>query len=270
MPGELFTRPEATYDMGPEAVEWILKDPANPLYRVSRVIPDSSRVLDVGAGNGLLARVLDATHSELVIDGIEPNPYGAELARPHYRELRVGYFQDFSEELREQGYDYIVLADVIEHVADPLALLRDLRDIAGDRSRIVISTPNVAFGSSRMALMRGRFDYVDSGLLERTHLRFFTYRTLLSVFAEAGLLIEHQVFHQKNLLASEIPVDRSMSAVVDLLRVRRDDLAHVYQFFFVLSTGTERTAPVERYGDRTTIADILAWYASPRRLFSPP
>lgn len=266
MPHELFTRPEATYDVAPEAVEWILKDEANPLHRVSRVIPEGSRVLDVGAGNGLLARILNATHTDLVIDGIEPSPYGAELAAPHYHQFRVGYFQDFEEELRAEGYDFIVLADVIEHVPDPLALLRDLRRVAGDRTRIVISTPNVAFGSVRLALMRGRFDYVDSGLLERTHLRFFTHRTLLSAFAAAGLRIEQQVFHQKSLLASEIPLDRSFSAVVDLLRVLRDDLASAYQFFFVLSSGDGPPPPVERHGRRTTVADVLAWYASPRRL----
>ena len=264
MPGELFTRPEGTYDLAPQAVGWILADEANPLHRVAEVIPEGSRVLDVGAGNGLLARVLAETHADLAVDGIEPNPYAAEIARPHYRDFRVGYVQDFAAEIREQAYDYIVLADVIEHVPDPLALMRELRDVAGDRSRIVISTPNVAFGALRIALMRGRFDYVDSGLLERTHLRFFTHRTLLALFAQAGLGIERQVLHQKSLLASEIAVERSFWATLDLLRLHRDDLACTYQFFFVLADGARPEAPVERHGSRLSAADVLAWYASPR------
>jgi 2-polyprenyl-3-methyl-5-hydroxy-6-metoxy-1,4-benzoquinol methylase len=266
MPAELFTRPERTYDISSDAVRWILQDQANPLFRVGQVIPDGSRILDVGAGNGLLARVLAEIHSDLVIDGIEPSAYGAELAASHYRKFLVGFFQDFEEELRAEDYDYIVLADVIEHVADPLALLRDLRRLAGERSRIVISTPNIAFGSARMALMRGRFDYVDSGLLERTHLRFFTHRTLLAAFAAAGLRVEQQVFHQKNMLTTEIPVDRSLSALVDLLRLLHDDQASTYQFFFVLQGGEGPPAAAERYGSRAGLADVLAWCASPRRL----
>lgn len=262
----LFVRQQTTYDVRPGAVDRILEDPANPLYRVAETIPDGSRILDIGAGNGLLGQVLAAARTGVVLDGLEPNPYAAKLARPHYRRFYEGYLQEHLDQLRVENYDFLVLADVIEHVTDPLALLRALRLVARENSRIVISVPNVAFGALRLALLEGRWEYVDSGLLERTHLRYFTRATLMQVFSQADLGVEREVFHQKSLFGSEIPVKRTLRTLLNSLALRRDELALTYQFFYVLAPGPTVAATPERFGHRTTVADILAWYGSPRRL----
>lgn len=263
---ELFSRPNASYDLSPGAVERILEDVANPLHRLAQTIPAGSKVLDIGAGNGLLARVLAATGEDVTIDGLEPNARAAELARPHYRRFHVGNVEDRLDEIATEAYDHLVLADVIEHVPDPLSLLRGLAAAGGERARILISTPNVAFGAVRLALLDGRFDYVDSGLLERTHLRFFTRATLTLLFRQAELEVEHEVLHQKHLLGSEISVQPSLRNLVELLALRRDELALTYQFFFVLRrAGQSAPVRVERYGPGTTVLDLIAWAARRRR-----
>src|SRR5437899_10982507 len=81
----MFTRQNETYDCSPDIVAGILVDEANPLNRISNIIPNDVKVLDIGAGNGLLALVLKATHRNILVDGIEPNSYASQLAKKNYR-----------------------------------------------------------------------------------------------------------------------------------------------------------------------------------------
>jgi 2-polyprenyl-3-methyl-5-hydroxy-6-metoxy-1,4-benzoquinol methylase len=261
-----FTRSDETYAVDPQAVDRILADPINPLNRIASVVPEGATVLDIGAGNGLLASVLSRTHERITVDGIEPNQQAAEIARASYRHLWTGYAQDLLGEIESGGYDFLVLADVIEHTSDPVAFLRELVDAAPEGARILLSVPNVAFAAVRLALLHGDFAYVDSGLLERTHLRFFTLETLEETFEQVGLTVERRVLHKKSAFSSEIPLRPSLLDLVVLARLRRDPLAATYQFFFVLAkrdAGSSAAQPVlEEYGGRTTFGEMARHYAA--------
>jgi 2-polyprenyl-3-methyl-5-hydroxy-6-metoxy-1,4-benzoquinol methylase len=245
----MFTRPDRTYDSDRDLIKLILREEGTPLNRICTLIPERSSVLDLGAGNGLLARVFKESGKAVVIDGIEPSPYASGLARPHYRRFYQGYAQDFSKEIRATGYDYVVLADVIEHLPDPLGFLQELAAVTGDRTRLVLSVPNVAFGAVRLALMAGQFSYVDQGLLERTHLRFFTLATLREMIDRLGLSCEKLYLMQKNILSSEVDLRNARLNPVCLWRMVRDDLAWTYQFVLVL---TKERVPMEQrsFGSR--------------------
>jgi 2-polyprenyl-3-methyl-5-hydroxy-6-metoxy-1,4-benzoquinol methylase len=261
----LFNRPDETYAVDPSAVDRILADESNPLNRISKVIPEGANVLDVGAGNGLLASVLRRTHTDVTIDGIEPSRHAAEIGRSHYRHLWTGYAQDFTAEIAGGDYDYLAIADVIEHVPDPVAFLGDLAAAAPEGARILLSVPNVAFAAVRLGLLHGDFSYVDSGLLERTHLRFFTLDTLHRLFRDVGLTVERQVLHQKSAFSSEIPLQPTLLDALELIRMRRDPVSATYQFFFVLRPdgGTaSNPPPPELYGTRTTLREIALNWAS--------
>jgi 2-polyprenyl-3-methyl-5-hydroxy-6-metoxy-1,4-benzoquinol methylase len=241
----MFSRNTQTYVVGDETVDKILDDPANPLCQIAEIIASyrgEPRILDIGAGNGLLSMLAKRRFPKAIIDGIETNSFAAGIASRHYRNFYTGYAEDFMEVIAKNEYDFIVLADVIEHMQDPLTFLKTLNPHLDPSTRVILSTPNISFGAVRIGLMNGDFRYVDSGLLERTHLRFFTYETLLELVRESGFHTLNTFFLLRNILEVEIDVPRSVKNFFYLFSMRNDQLAHAYQFLMVLGKepGTAR------------------------------
>lgn len=245
----LFQRPGNSFELDSKALQWILADPANPLNQLASLIPSGSTVLDVGAGNGVLARLLRHVQAAVVVDGVEPDATAASLAAPWYRKLYQGSIESFLSDANSSiPYDFIILADVMEHLPDPEHVLRLLRPRLGTSGKLCVSTPNVAFASVRIALLNGAFDYVDSGILERTHLRFFTLRSLNQLFAAVDLSPENICLLRRNPLDMEIRLSDFRISPMLLWRLLRDDLSTVYQFLFVLGNNACHPA-VTSYGD---------------------
>jgi 2-polyprenyl-3-methyl-5-hydroxy-6-metoxy-1,4-benzoquinol methylase len=94
----------------------------------------------------------------------------------------------------------VVFADVLEHLPDPVRVLRNVHSLLNPGARVVISVPNVAHLSVRAQLFFGRFQYSTRGILDRTHLRFFTRRTALELLTESGFTIQHTT-------ASAVPLE---------------------------------------------------------------
>ncbi|HET7530673.1 MAG TPA: methyltransferase domain-containing protein, partial [Mycobacteriales bacterium] len=89
-----------------------------------------------------------------------------------------------------ERFDVVVLADVIEHTTDSSAALQQALRFCADGGAVVVSVPNIAHWSARLNLARGRWDYTESGLMDRGHLRFFTPRTILAEMDAAGVEVE--------------------------------------------------------------------------------
>lgn len=133
--------------------------------------PRPSRILDVGAADGYLGAILKRDGHDLV--GVEGDPRLAEQARPHYRTIHCADLEKFDFPYRSE-FDYVLLADVLEHLRDPAAVLRRVLPCLKPGGELIISLPNVAHLFVRLSLLLGRFDYSDRGILDRGHLRFFT------------------------------------------------------------------------------------------------
>jgi 2-polyprenyl-3-methyl-5-hydroxy-6-metoxy-1,4-benzoquinol methylase len=201
------------------------------LAHVASLIEAPGAVLDVGTGCGALGRHLAA--SGRVVDGVTHNPQEAELARPHYRQVLVADLcaPGALHALGGRRYRYVVCADVLEHLPDPVPVLARLVALLDDEGELIVSLPNVGYAGLVAGLMAGEFRYRDEGLLDRTHLRFFTRASLVELLADAGLAVNrwHPVVR---------PVPRSEFAVhwLDMLPpvVTRHLLgapdAGVYQF----------------------------------------
>ena len=233
----MFSKNEQTYLLGDEIVDRILHEPANPLRQIAEIISRFDgipKVLDIGAGNGLLPMLLTSRAPQAIIDGIEPNSFAADIASQHYRNFYTGHAREFLKVIENDHYDFIVLADVIEHMEDPLSFLKDLNSHVSSSASVIISVPNVAFGAVRIGLMNGQFRYVDSGLLERTHLRFFTYETLIELVRKSGFCALETYFLFRDILKTEIHTSASIKNLLYLLSIRNNALAHVYQFLIVL------------------------------------
>ncbi len=148
----------------------------------------NKRVLDVGCASGYLAEALN--DRGCLVSGVEADTELAELARPHLDRIVVADVEacELVEEFGPGSFDVIVFGDVLEHLRDPLPVLRQARPLLAQGGTVVASVPNIAHGSIRLALMQGRFEYQPTGLLDNTHLRFFTLDTLEQLFRDAGLV----------------------------------------------------------------------------------
>lgn len=146
------------------------------------------RILDVGAADGLLSRRL--TERGWRVTGIEGDPALAQAGAPHCERMITA---NLNREVPEvQGpFDAILYGDVLEHLIDPLRVLVELNRALTPEGFVIISVPNIAHLYVRLLLLLGRFDYLDRGILDSTHLRFFTARSLRALIADAGLTIEH-------------------------------------------------------------------------------
>lgn len=257
----MFRRNEKTYVIGDESIDKILSDPAQPLGQIARILPDDATVLDIGAGNGMLGRVLQRAGKRVTIDAIEPSEFAAKLAAPFYRTVYHGYAQEHSEVIRATRYDFIVLADVIEHVPDPAAFLSDILQNLSGATRLIVSIPNIAFGGVRLALLNGAFDYVDSGLLERTHLRFFTLASARRLFSYLNVYPERILSLERSFYRMEFSRNLLGASPLTILNLARKPDARAYQYLFVL-TQKPVDAKIERHGAsalKILIDAVIAW-----------
>ncbi|MGC2422973.1 MAG: class I SAM-dependent methyltransferase [Nitrospirota bacterium] len=159
--------------------------PVSVYSRVISIIPAGSRVLDVGCDTGNLGRAIKANGS--VVDGIEMDPEAAALAAEKIDRVTCGSIED-KEVLMGLGrlYDYIIFADVLEHLAYPERTLINIKPFLKRGGRVIASLPNVANFRVRLGLLMGRFEYTETGILDRTHLRFFTKKTGQQLFIRSG------------------------------------------------------------------------------------
>jgi SAM-dependent methyltransferase len=145
------------------------------------------RLLDTGAADGFLAELL--TGRGWIVTALERDPVQAQRARGRCHEVIVADLARAASELAGP-FDAIVYGDVLEHLSDPVAALTSVNQRLAPGGLAIISVPNVAHLSVRLSLLVGRFDYADRGILDRTHLRFFTRRTFLALLGQAGLTVE--------------------------------------------------------------------------------
>jgi 2-polyprenyl-3-methyl-5-hydroxy-6-metoxy-1,4-benzoquinol methylase len=142
-------------------------------------------ILDVGAAQGMLGQLLREAGETFDLDAVEPNPAWAEHARPYYRRVQACGIEE--ADLPDGTYNTIVCADVLEHLPDPVGALQRLRQAATDDALFVISLPNVAHLAVRLLLLFGRFPRMERGILDRTHLQFFTRDTAAATLRDGGL-----------------------------------------------------------------------------------
>jgi 2-polyprenyl-3-methyl-5-hydroxy-6-metoxy-1,4-benzoquinol methylase len=195
-----------------------------------QLVGSNKRVLDVGCANGYLAQVLGERACE--VSGVEFDRAAAEEARPHLKDLVVGDLEqlDLVAELGEARFDVLVFGDVLEHLRDPLPVLRQARRLLAPGGYVVISIPNVAHGAVRLTLLQGQFDYRPLGLLDSTHIRFFTRENLKTLLHDAGLAPTDFLRTTAGLFETELGLTPD-SVPPDLVeQVLQDPDATTYQF----------------------------------------
>lgn len=141
------------------------------------------RILDIGCAAGYLGKILRERGHH--VTGIESDAAAAEEASAHCDVLHLDDIETFTFPYRRE-FDYILFADVLEHLRDPAAVLRRSVPALKDSGKVIVSVPNVANWIIRLSLLFGNFDSTDRGILDRTHLHFFTLRSLRKMMSEVS------------------------------------------------------------------------------------
>lgn len=159
-----------------------------PWYKIMQWIGEKPRVLDVGCSSGYFGEKLIAGRHALVW-GIELDADDAAAARKRgYQEVFEGDLDNFDwGRLKSLEFDAIIFADVLEHIKDPSGTLKAAKKLLSKNGCIYASIPNIAHMSVRLELLEGNFDYESTGLLDNTHIRFFTLKTIHKTLKDAGL-----------------------------------------------------------------------------------
>jgi glycosyltransferase involved in cell wall biosynthesis/SAM-dependent methyltransferase len=239
------------------------------------MVQPGSTVLDIGCSTGALGRYL-SEQRECIVDGLDRNAAALTLAKPYYRTAMLADLNNTTLEalIGQETYDYIVCADVIEHLLDPDALIDQMKGHLTPRGQILFSVPNVTYIGVILELMFGQFNYRDDGILDRTHLHFFTRSSLtqllehhgLRVVASADIVLELAYSEFSQYLASNL----SHEELTPLLE-RPDTLT--YQFVFATTPITESQPwtgePLSKQPHHTPHLEVgLAWKTTDQPTFS--
>lgn len=161
-----------------------------PRSEMVELVPaDCRRLLDVGCGTGEFARAVKDRHPRCQVWGIDTAEAVVERATENVDTFLLGAFpEDVPTAL---DFDCVVFNDSLEHFVDPWAALRACHRLLAPDGRVIASIPNVQHHSIVWSLIRGYWTYRDSGILDRTHLRFFTRKSLDGLFGPSGFDMEY-------------------------------------------------------------------------------
>jgi 2-polyprenyl-3-methyl-5-hydroxy-6-metoxy-1,4-benzoquinol methylase len=190
----------------------------------------NKRVLELGPAAGHVTRAL--VRQGCTVTGIEIDPEAA-AGIAGVADCIVGDLSDpsvIAKAGEERKFDVVLAGDVLEHLADPLSTLSACRDVLLPGGFIVISLPNVAHADVALSLMRGKFAYRDNGLLDRTHLRFFTVASIGDLLTHAGFLAIETRRVVMPVFSTELKLDRGAFEPAVVEEALRHDEAETYQF----------------------------------------
>lgn len=154
---------------------------------------DANRVIEVGCSSGALAKAYRAINPSCEYIGTEIEPQYAEVARLHCNQVIEGDIEKILDEVfsTHAPFDCWVFGDVLEHLYDPWLLLRRIaKESLNSNGVVVACIPNMQHWSMQLRLNRGDLRYQDAGLMDRTHIRWFTRLTILEMFQTSGYRID--------------------------------------------------------------------------------
>lgn len=201
-------------------------------HKAIQLIPQKSTVLDVGCSSGNFGAEL-IKRKGCIVDGIEINHDDALAAEKNLRKVYVLNVETDNLNVLNEKYDVIYFGDVIEHLVDPAKALEKFKSFLKPKGKIVFSIPNMAHAAIRLLLLRGDFEYTETGLLDKTHLHFYTLSEIEKVFIEAGYSLDKIEFVEKdypNSLIEKNLKSLGLSASEGFYKLMHQPEAAAFQF----------------------------------------
>ena len=197
---------------------------------VLRLVGRDKDVLEIGAGPGSIARPLTELN-DCRVSAVEIDEKCVEILRGFCEHVWRRDLNDlaWADDVPAGAYDNIVIADVLEHIVDPWTTLRRAAAFLKPEGSIVVSIPHASHASILGCLLANDFHYNDWGLLDRTHIRFFSMRNIQALFEGAGLAIADYTFVLKHPSETEFAEIWATLPALSRAVLEHSDYANVYQ-----------------------------------------
>lgn len=191
---------------------------------------DHLSVLEVGCGCGGNFMYIRQNNAQAELYGVELNPGAAEFANL-FADVKNYDIEQIKQEDWIGRFDYIIMGDVLEHLKDPWHILRKMKSFLKIGGVLIASIPNIMHISNMVNLLNGYWEYRDEGLLDRTHLRFFTRKSIVEMMNNARMTI---LTMEGKQVASDTQLEAVMKQLVEIkgLAINEKDL-EVYQWIVV-------------------------------------
>lgn len=209
---------------------------------ISEMRREQLEVLEIGCSSGYFGAALRSEGH--IVTGIEPDEKSATHAKNVLNNIYCGFAQDFFRENPNKKFDVITFGDVLEHLSHPLDALLQAKEHLHDGGRIIISVPNISHGSIRAMLLNGDWQYSDLGILDRTHLRFFTKESLIELIHQAGMRIRFIQPVRLSIIESARMCNIKLNAkrAANVLDIHDDDTINDFQYVAAIEKGTSDPA----------------------------
>ncbi len=220
----------------------------------SLVPPRAKRILDVGCGTGTLGKSLLATHAQEVV-GVEVLPEVAEVARENLSRVLCGDIEEIELPYEEGYFDCIICADLLEHLVEPEKTLKKLKRYLSETGSLIISVPNVRYYQVINMLVEGRWHYDDAGIMDRTHLRFFTRKEMEEMLDRAGFRVTAL---RMNIDPAYEKLERSQDRVsfgrVSIEGLKPHELTDLFVFQYIMRATHKETKTIRKNEEKRELS----------------
>jgi 2-polyprenyl-3-methyl-5-hydroxy-6-metoxy-1,4-benzoquinol methylase len=197
-------------------------------------------VVDIGCGGGATGRLIKQKFPGTRVVGIELNPHAAEYARQFLDEVICARVEEvrIADHIGDAPIGTVLLLDVLEHLEDPWRALQGLHRWLRPETRVLASVPNIRNLATLDSLAAGRWDYAPNGVLDITHLRFFTKASLREMFEQTGYAVRHMEPLTQPAIVDRLVISRRPGKLVTrnvTIGYRdRDELEDLYALQYVI------------------------------------
>lgn len=224
-----------------------------------RAVGTDKKVLEVGCASGVQTRIMTEAQ-RCRITAIEIDAVAADKAKEFCDAVIVGDLESLNlmDRLGDLRFDVITIADVLEHLRDPAAVLQKLKPFVASDGYIVASIPNVVHAGLILDMAKGRFDYNPFGLLDDTHLRFFTLKSVCSLFENCGFHISNIERAKKRVSETEFfrhPLSPEEQAFVNFIRTNNPEY-DTYQFVVTAKLGARMAPTASELSQRDEASEL--------------
>lgn len=159
---------------------------------IALIPPDARRILDVGCGFGLMGKALKQKNGAIEVVGLEAEEKAAEIAKKNIDKVITGDVEGAKMPFANGYFDCLVYGEVLEHFKDPWRVMKEHASYLKKGGCCIVSMPNISHYSIIEGLLKDKWDYKDAGILDSTHLRFFTINGMRKMLNDAGYIIDEE------------------------------------------------------------------------------